>query len=348
MSLWGIPIDYLRNPMRVGELVAALAAKGFHTFDVYGWPWPSIDETPTYNNFVRDLGIGPTAGTGDDDEWVWTASVIATDAERAAYAGVCQPNYQPLHAVINSSPTEPPVRLLYNNPAECVDISDAPIAAACSKSGDNHLSGYWAGEREERVEITTGAEIPAGNTVIAVASSRHAEGAYDRAVYDQRGNTYTADAQYAHAGDEYRVIIYRSVLTTALQANDWIRFAHRSDTLNVSVDTWARCIGAYAFSGALSVNAVGSGNSAFSSSPSLTTPAGGIVVAGIALEENNDITLDGDWTAMVPHTWVFGTGGGTTNGVAAQYVEDSAGDTWSASIDQSRVWAAISVGYTRS
>lgn len=103
----------------------------------------------------------------------------------------------------------------------------------------------------------------------------------------------------SHAGDEYRAMIYRSVLTEALAAGDWIRFAHRNDTLNPSVDTWARCMGAYAFSGALSVSSVGTGNSAFSSTPSVTTPAGDVVVATVALEGDDDITLDGDWTTMV-------------------------------------------------
>lgn len=223
------------------------------------------------------------------------------------------------------------------------------LGVACSNSGTNETSGYWAGEREERVQITAAEIATAGNTVIAVTETGRSSIGYDVQVYDQRGNTWTMDAEKRHGTSEHTVRIWRCNVTTTIQAGDWIRFAHRSDTLNPAIDTAPRCMGAFAFAGTLSVDTVGTGASGFTSTPTISTPAGAVVVAACGLEEDdsNGLTDDPTWTDMVPFTQV-GSSAFNMACVVGQYLLDNGADTWSATIDQTRVWAAISVSYARS
>lgn len=294
---------------------------------------------------IRDL-FWPSAGIGtltcqDEDGTAWT---IDAQPERLKW------DENP------PAPTHWPgrVELLACGPLWSIPLAaEGSLGTACSNSGSNLESGYppWGGDGEERVEIAVAEAVPAGNTIIVAAASRGAEGAFERQVYDQRGNAWVLDAQHAHAGNEYRALIWRCYVTNALSAGDWIRFAHRSDTLGVGVDTASRCLGAGHFRGmpADPTVTVGAGASGFSSTPALSTPAGQVVAAAIALEENTQVTgltMDGDWTTFAPFTLVSGGSPNTTEGIGGQYLLNAGASTWNATIDQTRVWAAISVGYS--
>ena len=120
-------------------------------------------------------------------------------------------------------------------------------------------------------------------------------------------------------------------------------------------DFAGRCIGVYAYSGTLSVGTVGTGAdnaSSGSGTVSLATPAGAPVVAGASLgsgsmgDPGDEVTPDGDWSAMIPATNTGGGAGINGKAVYAQQLASSGAATWTPThgpVD----WAAIAVGYTR-
>lgn len=300
------------------------------------WGWAAEGGTITLDGPYDGVTSNLVAGVDPEGGWVCNYTLSQPDLTLRICLG-SQAELNALQSCNCGLPTYLPPYPTY-------------LGAACSQSGANVVSDYapWGGDREERVEITVASTAPAGSTVIAIATTGGT--GFDKQVYDEQGNTWTLDAQKQHAGDEKHVMIWRSVLTTAIAAGDYIRFANRSNTLNVGIDTYARCVGAYMFTDALSVASVGTGASGFTANPSLNTPAGAVVVAAIGLEEDDAVTgltMDSDWTDMIAFTLTHGGSPANTIGVGAQYLVDASASTWQAVIDQTRVWAAISVGYSR-
>lgn len=354
--MFGIPVNYLVIRMRVEEFVALMAAKGFDTFDVKGFgSWTNGDHTATHARYVAEYGFGPANGTGHDEEWVWSAVAVGpySAEEQAQMTTSCEPHVRAKgEVIIGSSPTEPPIRFLANEPLPC--FVDSFLAVACANSGSNLASGYapWGAVNEERVEITASA-VAAGNTIIAVVSWNQTH-AHVEQVYDQRGNVWTLDAEHETTGSSQddTVQIWRCNVTTPIQAGDYIRLGFNvGASLLATVESSGRCIGAYAYAGILSVATVGTGAGGFSSTPSINTPAGDVVVAGLSVSNDTaaaGLTADPDWSAMVPATDTVGGVADDASMVFAQQLTSASVTTWTPTLGTTRDWAAIAVGYTRS
>lgn len=241
---------------------------------------------------------------------------------------------------------------IFNPPTEAF-AAGTLLGVACSNSGTNPASGHpaWSGDNEEHVEITAAVSVPVGGSMVAVTSWNQNFAATET-VYDQRGNTWTLDAEHeytASSGDD-TVQIWRCNVTTAIQAGDYIRFAFNlGASLLTGTETGGRCIGVYSYSGTLAVATVGTGAGGFGGTISITAPAGGLVVAGASVfAGGGSVTGDVDWTAMVPSTFCTGTGDNSKLIFAEQLLTQGSTNPWTPTINVSRDWAAIAVGYTAS
>jgi len=225
------------------------------------------------------------------------------------------------------------------------------IGAACSNSGANLASDHpaWAGDNEERVEITAAFAIDAGRSLIARVGVQQADwGAEPDTVYDEQGNTWTKDAEHENtaSSSDDTIQIWRCNVTNPIAAGDYIRWA-----LNLGADAspadvaGGRCIAVYAYSSALTVATVGTGAGTFSSTPSISTPAGDLVVAGICGPITALSGGDGDWLDAVPNTYITGSGSEASS-VYGQDLLNAGATTWTPSLSSSQDWAAIAVGYT--
>ena len=238
---------------------------------------------------------------------------------------------------------------IFNPPAEAGGL----LGVACTNSGSNFGSDYapWAGDMEERVEITAASAVAAGNSMVAVTSWAKLSHTTVQ-VYDERGNTWTLDAEYENAGSSLddTVQIWRCNVTTAIQAGDYIRFANNLGTsLLSSQEAGGRCIGVYSYSGSLTVAGVGAGAGAFSAAPAINTPAGGVVVAGISIGADaggGAVTGDSDWDSMIPGTDTEPGAGFLGKAIYAQQLTGASASTWTPTLSSVLDWAAISVGYS--
>jgi hypothetical protein len=231
----------------------------------------------------------------------------------------------------------------------------ALLGVACSRSGSNFASDHpaWAGDNEELVQITAASGVPAGATMIAVASWNQTHSRVEQ-VYDQRGNAWTLDAEHETTGSSQddTVQIWRCNVTNAIAAGDYIRLAFNvGSSLLTTTEAGGRCLGVYAFGGTLSVATVGTGVGGFSTTPAISTPAGDVVVAGLSVSNDTaaaGLTPDGDWSAMIPATDTEGGVGNDASMLFAQQLAAAGATTWTPTLAQTRDWAAIAVGYTRS
>lgn len=221
----------------------------------------------------------------------------------------------------------------------------AALGEACSNDSVGHASDYppWSGEDEEYVEITSAANVPAGGTIL-VGVSCNRDGvnfSRDNVVYDEKGNTYTLDAEGTPSGTNDHVPqVWRSVLDTAITTSDYIRFAWRGNT-----NSGGRCIAAAAWDGPLGSPDVGTLASGFNATPTVAdSPVAGITFLTMAAADDDPITGDGDWTDLDPYVEISGTGF-NSSGVLTQYLQPGGGDAWTGAIDQSRNWSVVSVGY---
>lgn len=229
------------------------------------------------------------------------------------------------------------------------------LGAACSNSGSNLASDYapWAGDNEERVEITIARDAPVGSTIIVVAAWNQTF-AFPEQVYDEQGNTWVKDAEYENTGSSIddTVQIWRCNVTNALSAGDYIRLGFNlGSSLNVSSEADGRCLGAYVYPVTLGSPSVGTGAGSFSGSAAISTPAGDIVIAGLSLGSasgSGEVTEDPGWNPMVPATDTVTGAGSEGKTILAQQINDASASTWTIPISQSRDWAAIAVGYTES
>lgn len=228
------------------------------------------------------------------------------------------------------------------------------LGAACDNSGSNFATGHaaWGSVNEERVEITLPSSVAVGQSLVAVTGLQQLNwDAEPDTVYDQKGNTWTKDAEYENTGSssDDTVQIWRCNVTTALAAGDYVRWAlNLGASLATNSEAGGRCLGVYAFSGTLSVASVGTGAGAFSNSPAINTPAGSLVVSGLGGPDSQGgattITADPDWTAMVPATQIAGSGD-LASGVYAQFLTAAGATTWTPTLSSVEDWAAIAVAY---
>ena len=237
---------------------------------------------------------------------------------------------------------------IFNPPASPFEPLNL-LGVACSNSGSNFGSDHpaWSGDQEERVEITAASSVAVGDSMVAVVAWNQLLANVDT-VYDERGNTWTKDAEYENTGSSLddTIQIWHCNVTTAIQAGDYIRWAvNLTSSLLPSQEIGGRCLGVYSYSGSLTVATVGTGAGAISSAPSINTPAGGLVVAGASIGGPSTVSGDGDWDAMIPDTDQAGAGF-LGKGIFAQQLTAASATTWTIGLSQALDWAAIAVSYT--
>lgn len=226
------------------------------------------------------------------------------------------------------------------------------LGAACSNLGTNIASDYpaWSGDNEERVEVSSSEAVPAGGTVMVVVSTNKdgANAARDRVVYDERGNTYVMDDESPIVGTaDWVSQIWRAAdIGTAIQVGDYIRFATNVGTGTGDSESGGRCIDVSAWDGPLTDPVVGTNATGFGATPTVaSTAVGDVTYVGLSAFDDGTITGDADWSDLNGSESVIASGAGN-GGVLAEYLSPGDGQSWAASIDQSRDWSITSVAYS--
>lgn len=236
--------------------------------------------------------------------------------------------------------------------APCEDFGPvASLGANATGDGANYNKTVVTGPRVERVQLTLTQSVAAGQSIVVIAGHTHnADPAW--AVYDSGGNTYTQAAEHRKtiSGDQPRVGIWYSNITTALSAGSVIGFeVDVGSSLLATSETDSRAISAYLFSGSLSAGTESGTGSGFDAAPAVTVGAGGLIVAGLINKGGasgfpDTITNDADWTAF---TQTYSDTEEAFVQLAGGFrVADADGETWSGTIDQSRDWAMVGATFT--
>ena len=220
-------------------------------------------------------------------------------------------------------------------------------AAACSDDVTNYNSDYppWSGDKEERLELTVSDDIPAGYTLMAVASNSRTH-AFDLQIYDEQGNTWTLDAAHENTAsslDDY-ITVWTSVITNPLSSGDWVRWAANvGASISPTLESGRKCLGLYAYAGELSGATAGTGEGTFGGIADIDTPAGDVVVAALTTDLDASTPTDADWEAMIPYEAINAN---TDRTLLAQQLVPGGVTTWTSDwTGGSRDWAAIAVSY---
>ena len=230
----------------------------------------------------------------------------------------------------------------------CEDFAGvASLGAAADDDGANYLSQVVTGPRAERVELTLTRSVAVGQSIVCIVGHNHnADPA--TAVWDSAGNTYTLAAEHRKpvSGGQPRVLIFYSNITSALSAGQKLYWeVDVGASLITTQETESKAISAYLFNATLTSAAESGTGSGFNSTPSVSVGGtAGLLVAGLINKEGASgtpdvITNDPDWTA-------FTQAESSTTLEAVQVaggfrINDTGGETWSGTIDQSRDWAMV-------
>lgn len=230
--------------------------------------------------------------------------------------------------------------------ASIIGSTFSPVAAlgsAGTLDSVNYDAVLVTGPQVERVRMNVGQSCVIGQCIVVVTSHRgsHSE---ESAVYDQRGNVYAMAAEYFDPDGDVTLRIWYTDLSQNLSVGDYIGFEVGGASLG-NLEKGGKVITAYLFNGGLA-SPVESGNAdAFGSSPAVAVGAGDLLVAAVGWKGGSSgfpdtITQDPDWTPFTSAT--TGAHAADSQAVVAGFrVADADGETYSATIDQARDWAAL-------